>query len=75
MDFDETDLFQLLMTNLSMVGTMSNNSYTTVNYQQRTSLKQKTTWYMPALKSKQFVGLICFHCRGHCYAQRYASIM
>jgi len=29
LDFDETDLFQLLMANLSMVGTMSNNSYTT----------------------------------------------
>jgi len=28
LDFDETGLFQLLMTNLSMVGTMSNNSYT-----------------------------------------------
>jgi len=28
-NFDETDLFQLLMTNLSMVGTMSNSSYTT----------------------------------------------
>ena len=32
LDFDETDLFQLLMTNLSMVGTVSNNSYTTIEY-------------------------------------------
>ena len=32
LDFDETDLFQLLMTNLSMVGTMNNNSYTTIEY-------------------------------------------
>jgi len=38
--FDETDLFQLLMTNLSTVGTMSNNSHTTVDNQPRTSLKQ-----------------------------------
>ena len=39
LDYDETDLFQLLMTNLSMVGKMSNNSYTTVDGQPRTSLK------------------------------------
>lgn len=26
LDFDETDLFQLLLTNLTVVGTMSNNS-------------------------------------------------
>ena len=40
LDFDETDLFQFLMINLSMVGTMSNNSYTTVDSQLRNSLKQ-----------------------------------
>ena len=33
-------LFQPLMTNLSMVGTVSNNSYTTVDWQPGTSLKQ-----------------------------------
>ena len=37
LDFNETDL---LLTNLLMVGTMSNNSYTTVDSQMRTSLKQ-----------------------------------
>ena len=39
LDYDETDLCQLLMTNLSMVGKMNNNSYTTVDSQPRTSLK------------------------------------
>jgi len=45
LDFDETDLFQLLMKNLSMVGTMSNNSYTTIDSQLKTSLKQLVNMY------------------------------
>jgi len=35
MDIDETDILQLLLTNLSMVGMISNHSYTTRYYSHR----------------------------------------
>ena len=54
LDFDETDLFQLLMTNLSMVGTMNNNSYTTIEYTSLELVNDTTRFWLVTCDCSNF---------------------